>query len=37
VGEGGASGVAVAVGGDKRPQAFVRDKYGKPRQAQLGY
>lgn len=35
----GADGVhvAVTVGGDKRPSAFVPDKYGHNRQPQLGY
>jgi plastocyanin len=36
VGEEGAS-AQVAVGGDVRPTATVPDKYGKPRQTQLGY
>jgi plastocyanin len=29
--------VAVKIGADKRNPSFVPDKYGKPRQAQLGY
>ncbi|HVZ89219.1 MAG TPA: hypothetical protein VHG72_19790 [Polyangia bacterium] len=37
VGPGGARGVALRVGGDKRPPQFLPDKSGKPRQAQLGY
>jgi hypothetical protein len=37
VGADGVRGLAVAVGGDRRPSATVPDKYGKPRQAQLGY
>jgi plastocyanin len=37
VGEGGAQDVVVRVNGDARPSAFVPDKYGKPRQPQLGY
>lgn len=37
VGTGGVRGVAVKIGADKRKSSFVPDKYGKPRQAQLGY
>jgi plastocyanin len=37
VGPGGARGVALRVGGDKRPPQFLPDKSGKPRQTQLGY
>jgi plastocyanin len=37
VGAGGLRGVAVTVGGDKRPPQFVPDKSGKPRQSHLGY
>jgi plastocyanin len=37
VGDNGASGVHVRVEGDRRPDNFVPDKYGKPRQRQLGY
>jgi plastocyanin len=29
--------ISLAVGGDKAPPPFVPDKYGKPRQVQLGY
>jgi hypothetical protein len=29
--------ISVAVGGDKRTNPFPPDKYGKPRQQQLGY
>lgn len=36
VGAGGAR-VSVKIGADKRSSGFVPDKYGKPRQAQLGY
>jgi plastocyanin len=36
VGSDGAR-VAVKIGADKRAPSFVPDKYGKPRQAQLGY
>jgi plastocyanin len=36
VGAGGAR-VAVKIGADKRAPSYVPDKYGKPRQAQLGY
>jgi hypothetical protein len=36
VGEGGAQ-VELAVSGDVRPGTTVPDKYGKPRQVQLGY
>jgi plastocyanin len=35
--EGGASGVTVKVPNDRVPQVVVPDKYGKPRQPQLGY
>jgi hypothetical protein len=35
--EGGASGVAVKVPNDRVPLVVVPDKYGKPRQPQLGY
>jgi plastocyanin len=37
VGAGGVRGLALRVGGDKRPPQFLPDKSGKPRQAQLGY
>jgi plastocyanin len=37
VGPGGARGLAVQVGGDKRPPQFVPDKSGKPRQSHIGY
>jgi plastocyanin len=37
VGAGGLHGVAVTVGGDKRPPQFLPDKSGKPRQSHLGY
>jgi plastocyanin len=33
----GARGLSVKIGADKRSPNFVPDKYGKPRQAQLGY
>lgn len=36
VGDGMAP-LALAVGGDRQPAAFPPDKYGKPRQVQLGY
>lgn len=36
VGKDGAK-AALAVGGDRVPPGFVPDKYGQPRQAQLGY
>ena len=36
VGREGAK-VQLAVGADRVPSAFVPDKYGKPRQTQLGY
>ena len=36
VGREGAK-LQLAVGGDRVPSAFVPDKYGKPRQAQIGY
>jgi hypothetical protein len=29
--------LALTVGGDKQPPAYPPDKYGKPRQEQLGY
>jgi hypothetical protein len=29
--------LSLTVGGDKQPPAFPPDKYGKPRQPQLGY
>jgi hypothetical protein len=35
--EGGASGIAVKVPNDRVPLVVVPDKYGKPRQPQLGY
>jgi plastocyanin len=35
--EGGASGVTVKVPNDRVPKVVVPDKYGKPRQPQLGY
>ena len=34
---GGASGVVVRIPGDRPPMVIVPDKYGKPRQTQLGY
>jgi hypothetical protein len=37
VGPTGASGVAVRVPVDRSPVVVVPDKYGKPRQSQLGY
>jgi len=37
VGRDGMKGLAVTVAPDRRPTTFVPDKYGKPRQAQLGY
>jgi plastocyanin len=37
VGAEGARGVALRVGGDRRPPEFVPDKSGKPRQSHLGY
>jgi plastocyanin len=37
VGAGGLRGLALRVGGDKRPPQFLPDKSGKPRQSQLGY
>ncbi len=37
VGEGGASDLVVRVAGDVKPDNLVPDKYGKPRQRQLGY
>jgi len=33
----GATGIVLSVGGDKRPGAFVPDKYGHKRQPHLGY
>jgi len=33
----GASGVVVRIPGDRPPMVIVPDKYGKPRQTQLGY
>jgi len=37
VGEGGVSDLLVRVAGDVKPDNLVPDKYGKPRQRQLGY
>jgi plastocyanin len=37
VGPGGVSGIVVRIPGDRAPVVNVPDKYGKPRQAQLGY
>jgi hypothetical protein len=37
VGAEGVHDLAITVGGDKRPSAFVPDKYGHKRQPQLGY
>jgi plastocyanin len=37
VGAEGVRGLALRVGGDRRPPAFVPDKSGKPRQSHLGY
>jgi plastocyanin len=37
VGPDGASGLVVRIPGDRAPVVTVPDKYGKPRQAQLGY
>ncbi|HEY5088607.1 MAG TPA: hypothetical protein VIK30_01490 [Polyangia bacterium] len=37
VGSGGARGVSLRIGGDKRPPQFLPDKSGKPRQSHLGY
>jgi hypothetical protein len=37
VGRGGVSDVVVRLPGDRAPTATVPDKYGKPRQLQLGY
>ena len=37
VGAGGASGIVVRIPGDRAPMVIVPDKYGKPRQTQLGY
>ena len=37
VAPGGVSGVVVRIAGDRPPMVIVPDKYGKPRQTQLGY
>jgi hypothetical protein len=37
VGSEGVKGLSVRVGGDRNTPTFVPDKYGKPRQSQLGY
>jgi plastocyanin len=37
VAPGGARGLSLQVGGDKRPPQFVPDKSGKPRQSHIGY
>jgi plastocyanin len=37
VGAGGVRNLAVRIGGDRRPPAFVPDKSGKPRQSHIGY
>jgi hypothetical protein len=37
VGPEGATGVAVRIPVDRTPLVIVPDKYGKPRQSQLGY
>ncbi len=37
VGANGASGISVSVDGDKKPRAFVPDKYEHKRQPHLGY
>jgi hypothetical protein len=37
VGPTGASGIVVRIPGDRAPMVIVPDKYGKPRQTQLGY
>jgi plastocyanin len=37
VGAAGLRGLALRVGGDKRPPQFLPDKSGKPRQSHLGY
>lgn len=37
VGPDGVRGVSIGVGGDRPAPRFVPDKYGKPRQSQLGY
>ncbi|HEX5269637.1 MAG TPA: hypothetical protein VFW33_04070 [Gemmataceae bacterium] len=37
VGAGGLHGLALRVGGDRRPPQFLPDKSGKPRQSHLGY
>ncbi len=34
---GGANGIVVRIPGDRPPMVIVPDKYGKPRQTQLGY
>jgi hypothetical protein len=37
VGPAGASGIVIRIPGDRPPMVIVPDKYGKPRQTQLGY
>jgi hypothetical protein len=37
VGPDGVRGLSLRIGADRHAPAFVPDKYGKPRQAQLGY
>jgi plastocyanin len=37
VGADGVRGLALRIGGDRRPPEFVPDKSGKPRQSHLGY
>jgi hypothetical protein len=37
VGPGGSHGVTVNIPTDRAPAVVVPDKYGKPRQPQLGY
>jgi hypothetical protein len=37
VGPAGANGIVVRIAGDRPPIVIVPDKYGKPRQTQLGY
>jgi hypothetical protein len=37
VAAGGTRGINIRLSGDRRPLTSVPDKYGKPRQAQLGY
>jgi len=37
VGPAGATGLAVRIPIDRSPVVVVPDKYGKPRQQQLGY